>query len=163
MTDPHRLRPDHAPTPFSAAEIRAGCQPPRTIRLRIEPAGGTPFIRVNRFLEADEEGALQQAQRFALDGTPLDEPEAQRVTWLGFQSHASFPEAQTTIGEETIELPAGTFACWRYVVREGASEQHFWFAKALAGMPVRMESWEDGALTFAMAMLENVPGATLGE
>ena len=163
MTDAHRLQPDHAPTPFSAAEIRAGCQPPRTITLRIEPAGATPFIRVNRFLEADAEGALQQAQRLALDGTPLDEPDVQRVTWLAFQSHASYPEARTTISDETIELPAGDFACWRYVVRDGDSEQRFWFAKALPGMPVQVESWEDGVRTFSMAMLENVPGATLGE
>jgi hypothetical protein len=162
MTDPHRLRPDHAPTPFSAAEIRAGCQPPRTIRLRVEPAGVAPFIRVNRFLEADADGALQEAQRFALDGTPLDEPAAERVTWLGFQSHASYPEAQTTISVETIELPAGTFACWCYCVRDGDSEDRFWFAKELPGMPVRMESREGGRLTFAMVMLENRPGATLG-
>lgn len=162
MTDAHRLRPDHAPTPFSAAEIRAGCQPPRAITLRIEPAGAEPFIRVNRFLEADDDGALQEAQRLALDGTPLDEVDVRRVTWLGFQSHASFPLAATTISEETIELPAGTFDCWCYLVRDGASEQRFWFARELPGMPVRTEEREGGAVTFAMTMLENVPGATLG-
>lgn len=161
MTDSHRLRADHAPTPFSAEEIRAGCQPPRTIRLRIEPAGATPFIRVNRFLEADAEGALQEAQRFAIDGTPLDEGERHRVSWLGFQEHASYPETQTTISEETIDLPAGSFACWCYTVRDGNDERRFWFARELPGMPIQMEEREGGALTFRMVMLDNVPGATL--
>jgi hypothetical protein len=157
----HRLQPDHAPTPFSAEEIRAGCQPRRTIRLRVEPAGVEPFIRVNRFLEADAEGALQEAQRFALDGKPLEPASVQRVTWIGFQEHASFPEAATTIDIATIDLPGGSYACWRYVVREGDGERSLWFAKSLPGMPVRMEEREGDALTFRMVMLENIPGATL--
>lgn len=160
--DAHRLRPDHAPTPFSAEQIRAGCQPRRTIRLRVEPAGAEPFIRVNRFLEADADGALQEAQRFALDGTPLEPASAQRVRWVGFQEHASFPQARTTIGEETIELPSGTFECWRYAVRDDEAERLFWFAKSLPGMPVRMEERREGQLSFRMLMLENIPGGTLG-
>ena len=120
-----------------------------------------PFVRINRFLEADAHGALQEQQRFTPDGAPLDEASADRVTWIGFQSHASFPEEQTTIGEERIELPAGAFECWRYTVRDGASVSDFWFAKELPGMPVRMEQRDAGALVFRMVMLENVPGATL--
>lgn len=161
VSEAHRLQADHAPTPFSAAEIRAGCQPPRTIRLRVEPAGQAAFERVNRFVEADLDGALQETQRFSLDGAPLDEPIRQRATWLGFQEHASFPERLTTISEESIELPAGRFDCWLYQVRDGGDERRFWFARDLPGMPIRMEEHEDGVLTFRMVMLENVPGATL--
>ncbi len=157
----HRLQPDHAPTPFSAEEIRAGCQPQRTIRLRVEPADAEPFIRVNRFLEADAEGALQEARRFSLSGTPLEPASVQRVTWIGFQEHASFPEEATTIETGTVDLPGGSYPCWHYLVREGDTERSFWFAKSLPGMPVRMEEREGGALTFRMLMLENIPGATL--
>ena len=112
---------------------------------------------------ADAEGALQEAQRFTLNGRPLDEASADRVTWLGFQSHASFPEARTSIGEERIEIPAGSFECWRYTVTDEDEVRRFWFARDLPGMPVRMEQEEGGRIVFRMVVLENVPGATLAE
>lgn len=161
MTDAsHRLQADRAPTPFSADQIRLGCPAGRTIRLRVEPVEGEPFIRVNRFLETDADGAVQEHQRFALDGTPLDEATTQRVTWRGFQSHASFPAAATVIDEADVEIPAGRFACRRYTVSGDGGVTQFWFAAELPGMPVQVEErGSDGELRFRMVMLENLPGA----
>ena len=42
--DPHQLRPDHLPTPFSADEIRVGC-PGRTVRSLVTPAGRYACLR----------------------------------------------------------------------------------------------------------------------
>lgn len=158
MTDPHVMQSGHAPTPFTADEIRDGCPPGRTIRLLVEPAGAVPFMRVTRFVSGDAEGAVQEAQRFSVDGEPLDEPSQGRTTWAGFQSHASFPADATTIDRETITIPAGTFECHRYTVRTDNAIDTFWFATTLPGMPVKMVSERDGETTFTMTMLENTVG-----
>ena len=159
MDDPRRLRPDHLPTPFSAAEIRDATRPGHTLRLRLEQAGELPMLRVTRFVETDDEGAVQESQRFTLAGEPLDpEPTRRRSSWLDFQSHASFPVATTTRTEEPIDLAFGRFEGLHYVAVDGDRVEHYWFALALPGMPVRTEDWEGGELRSAMTMIEHVPG-----
>lgn len=158
MNDPHQLRPDHLPTPFSAAEIRDSKRPGHTLRLHIQAAGEEPIVRVTRFVETDEEGAVMESQRFTLAGEALDEPVRRRSTWLELQSHASFPAATTTRSEETVELSFGRFDALHYVAMDGTEMAHFWFALALPGMPVKTEDWQDGELRHAMTMLEHLPG-----
>lgn len=162
MDDPHRLRPDHLPTPFSAAEIRDATRPGHTLRLRLEQAGEEPVLRVTRFVETDEEGAVQESQRFTLAGEPLDAaPMRRRSGWLDFQGHASFPAATTSRVEEPIDLEFGRFDGLHYIAVDGGRVGHYWFALALPGMPVRTEDWEDGELRFAMTMIEHRPGGKL--
>lgn len=157
--DPYRLRPNHLPTPFSAAEIRDATRPGKTLRLRLEAAGEEPILRVTRFVETDEEGALQESQRFTLGGEPLDaEPIRRRSSWLDFQSHASFPASTTTRTDETIDLAFGRFEGLHYVTVDGDRIEHYWFALALPGMPVRTEDWEGGELRSARTMIEHRPG-----
>ena len=55
----HRLQPDRAPTPFSAAQIRSGCPAGRTIRVRSERRDEPTTYRVIRFVDVDDDGALQ--------------------------------------------------------------------------------------------------------
>jgi hypothetical protein len=158
LADPHRLRHDHLPTPFTAAEIRDATRPGHRLRLRLEASGEEPVLRVTRFVETDDGGAVQESQRFNAAGEPVDEPIRRRSSWLDFQSHASFPAATTTSAEETIELEFGRFDALRYTVVDGNREERYWFARALPGMPVRTEDWEGGELRFAMTMLEHLPG-----
>jgi len=163
VEDPHVLRPDHLPTPFSAGEIRDATRPGHTLRLRLEPAGEEPTLRVTRFIETDEEGAVQESQRFTLAGEPVDEePTRRRSSWLDFQSHASFPAATTMRIEETIDLTFGRFEALHYVVVDGDRVEHYWFALALPGMPVKTEDWDNGELRFAMTMIQHVPGRRSG-
>jgi hypothetical protein len=161
VDDPHLLRPDHLPTPFSAAEIRDATRPGKTLRLYLQQAGEEPILRVTRFVETDDEGAVQESQRFTIAGEPLDEPTRRRSSWLDFQSHASFPAATTTRTQETIDLEFGTFPALHYVAVEGDRVAHYWFALPLPGMPVRTEDWEGGELRFAMTMVERIPGGGL--
>jgi hypothetical protein len=139
-SDPHTLRPDHAPTPFSASEIRGGCPDGRIVRFLIEGAGAEPFIRVTRFVEGDEEGAEHESQQYSLDGQALGQPVRGRSTWIEFQSHASFPLESTVIVDDDIEVPAGRFACLRYTVTDGTAVDTFWFARERPGMPVKVMS-----------------------
>jgi hypothetical protein len=157
--DPHLLRPDHHPTPFSADEIRIGCPPGRTVRALIEEAGKDPYVQVTRFVSGDAEGADQVFWTEALDGVPLTEPRRRRSTWLDLQGHASMPAGTTTITEEDIDIPAGHYACLRYTRREDdGSIATFWFARSAPGMPLKFEERMGSELVYSSTALENTPG-----
>jgi hypothetical protein len=153
--DPHVLAPGQAPTPFTADEIRGGCPAGRTIRLRVDMVGETPFLRVSRFVECDETGATLEGSRQSIDGSPLGEPEADRVTWRALQAHASFPAQHTTIECERIETAIGALDCLRYTVRDGATDQVFWFAQDLPGMPIQYLTRTDGQVVATVSVVDN--------
>ena len=115
--DANRMQPDHLPTPFSAADIRAGCPLGRTIRLQSEAPGGDLTFRRIRFVEVDADGAVQEFQAINAEGRPIGEPTLRRSSWLDLQHHASQPATGTVIDEVDLALPFGTEACWRYTVR----------------------------------------------
>jgi len=154
--DSHRLRPDHHPTPFSADEIREASRPGRTVRFLVERKGAEPAIRVSRFVGGDAEGGDGESWMETLDGERLSEPERGRSTWLELQGHASMPLDTTTVEEETFEVPAGTYAGWRYTRTDGDEVDTFWFAKAAPGMPLRIESRVGGDVVFSSTAIEDV-------
>ena len=144
--DANRVRPDHLPTPFSAADIRAGCPAGRTIRLRTEVPGGDPTYRRIRFVDVDADGAAQEFQPTDGEGLPIGEPTVRRSSWIDLQQHASQPASATVIDEVDLDLPFGTEACWRYTVDSEGASVAYWFAKDRAGMPVQVEERAGGAL-----------------
>ncbi len=153
--DPYVLAPGHAPTPFTADEIRGGCPAGRTIRLRVDVVGESTFHRVSRFVECDEAGATIERSRQSLDGSPLADPEVDRVTWRDLQAHASFPVEGTTIESERIETAIGELDCLRYTVRDGASEEVFWFARTLPGIPIQYLTRTDGEVVTTVSVVGN--------
>jgi len=155
--DPHVVHPDHLPTPFTAEEIRAACGVGRTLRFRVEAAGEEPAVLVTRYVENDPEGGVQESWRETPDGRRLSEPQRERSTWLELQEHASFPSDLTERAEETIDIPAGRFACLRYTRTGPEGTWRFWFAHDLPGQPVRFEHEADGRTLFRSTLLENVP------
>lgn len=155
-TDSHQLHPDHLPTPFSADEIRVGCQPGRALRSLVVEADRDPIVRVTRFVSADGGGAEQESWEEALDGRQLGEPVRRRSTWLSLQEHASFPAATTERTEEEIEIPAGRFDCLRYTTREGETVRTFWFARSAPGMPLRFDERVNGKVIYSSTAIENV-------
>ncbi len=153
--DPHVLAPGRAPTPFTSDEIRLGCPAGRTIWLRIDVVGETPFQRVSWFVEWDKDGATLERSRLSLDGSPLGEPEADRVTWRELQAHASFAADGTTILSEQIETAIGELDCLRYTVREGATDEVFWFARDLPGVPIQCQTRTDGRVVMSISMVDH--------
>jgi hypothetical protein len=153
--DPHVLGPGCAPTPFTADEIRRGSPVGKVIRLRVEPEGQEPFERVNRYLEADADGAVIERRHYAAGGEPKGVAEVWRTTWLELQEHASFPSESTTIRAETIETPLGALACLRYTVVDGQTVQTLWFATTMPGMPIKTTREEAGRVTSVVTMLES--------
>jgi hypothetical protein len=144
--DENRIRPDHLPTPFSAADIRAGCPIGRTITLQTEAPGGELTFRQIRFVEVDADGAVQEFQSTDASGVPIGEPTRHRSSWLDLQQHASQPASATVLDEVDLALPFGTEACWRYTVDRPDECVTFWFAKGRAGMPVQVEQQVGGQL-----------------
>ena len=153
--DPHQLSADDLPTPFSAADIRGGCPPGRTLRFLMARAGQDPVVRVSRYVETDTNGAVQESWTEDLEGRGLSDPERERSTWLELQEHASFPRATTVRSEEELEIPAGRFACLRYTRTDPDAIWRFWFALELPGQPVRYEREASGQIDFSATLLEN--------
>lgn len=155
MIDPHAFDPTHAPTPFTATEIRDACPAGRTIRLLVERPGLTSYVRVNRFVAVDADGAEHEGEDLTEDGAPAGVPEAHRSSWMDLQSHASFPRCRTSIEEETIEIPVGRLDCLRYTVSDGPNREVFWFAKDKPGMPVRFATVEGDVVTSTVTMIDD--------
>jgi hypothetical protein len=153
--DPHILEPGHAPTPFTADEIRDGCPSGRTLRLRMEAVGDEPFLRVSRFLDPDDDGTTLERSRQSLDGEPMGEPESGRFSWRELQANASFPAELTTIESMTIETELGPLDCLRYTVRDDDGENSFWFAKELPGPPVRYEIVAGGTVVSTGSVVDD--------
>jgi hypothetical protein len=153
--DPHIFRPGDFPTPFIAAEIRAGCPAGRVIKLRVEAPIHDPMIRVVRFVETDDARAIQEVQVFDTEGKPHADASRTSHTWEEFQSHASFPKDKTTAVDEILDGPMGSLPCSRYTVVDQAATNLIWFAKDLPGMPVRAETYDEGSLVYSMEMIEN--------
>lgn len=149
------MAPGQAPTPFTADEIREGCPPGRTVRFRVGVPGETAFLRVSRFVECDATGATIERSRLALDGSPLADPQADRMTWRDLQAHAAFAAAGTTIEPERIVTAIGELDCLRYTVRDGATEEVFWFARDLPGMPVQWLTRQDGQVVSTVSVVAN--------
>jgi hypothetical protein len=150
--DANRTRPDHLPTPFSAADIRTACPLGRTIRLRSETPRGEPTYRQIRFVEVDADGAVQEFHATDAGGHPIGEPTRHRSSWLDLQRHASQPTSAAVIDEVVLPLPFGSEACWRYTVSGGEEDVTFWFAKSRAGMPVQVEKRVGGELVSRSVM-----------
>jgi hypothetical protein len=149
------LDPSHAPTPFTADEIRRGSPIGKTIALRVEPEREAAHTRINRFVSCDEKGATIERRRVPNDGEAHDPGETRQATWLDLQAHASFPAEQTTIEPEALETPMGTLACLRYTVREGTTVHTFWFANELPGMPVKSTTVRQGRVISTVTMVRN--------
>lgn len=154
--DPHRLRPDHHPTPFTAAEIRDNSRPGRLVRSLVVRRGVEPYVRVMRVVSADADGGERDFWTETPDGRPLTEPEREHSTFLELQGHASMPAGSTTIDEETIDIPAGRYACLRYTRVDGDTVDTFWFAKSAPGAPMRFEQRVGGELVFSSTAIEDV-------
>ncbi len=145
----------HAPTPYSADEIRLGCPAGRSIRLRVETAVEPTYIQHIRFTETDETGATQDLWRTSPDGEPRGGTDTVYSTWEELQKHASFDAETTSIDDDRIEIPAGVFDCLRYTVGRGAFTHVFWFAVDLPGMPVKFTAHTDDRLTYTSEMVAN--------
>lgn len=138
MSDTRILQEGHAPTPFTAAEIREHCRDGLRVTIAVHGEDATTF-HTSTFLDGDVEGVTVEAVPCDRDGTPTGPASRVRATWRELQGHASFPEATTRLGEETLTGPLGILTCRRYDLQGEAGATTLWFAIDHPGMPVRIE------------------------
>jgi hypothetical protein len=143
----HRLRPDHLPTPFSADQIRDTSEIGRQVRVRDEVLGESPTYRQITLIAADAAEGTRELVAIDETGAAIGPPTLSASTWVELQHHASKPADRTVITVEDLDLSWGAERCWLYVVRDGADERRFWFARSMPGMPVRVEAWINGVMT----------------
>jgi len=156
----HRMQPDHHPTPFSAAQIRDGFVVGREVRTLNVRAGAEPYVHVRRDMSADGDTGVYEVWTETPGGDRISEPEQASSTFLELQQHASMPVAATVIEPVEIDIPMGRFEGLRYTRVQGDMVDTFWFALALPGAPVRIESRVGDTVVFSStAISERRPGS----
>jgi hypothetical protein len=151
--DPHILAAGHAPTPFTADDLRRGCPAGRSIRLLTETAGAAAVHRLNVFVAADNAEATIERSQTRADGTPLGALVTDHVSWVDLQRHAMFPAAQTTIQTDLLDTPMGVLECLRYTVVADLQTTTLWFAVRAPGMPVKSVVSEHGKVVNTTTMV----------
>jgi hypothetical protein len=160
--DPRRLKPGDAPTPYTAEQIRKACPDGRTDVFRIEAMAGVTIMTM-KFAKGDENGVEVETTIAKEDGTPVGN-RTTKSAWKDLQAHGSFPEKDTTITEETVEVPGGKFDCLLYTVVQkmegpGTVTVRMYFAKDRAGPPVKMTREAEGKVITSMALLKHTDPA----
>lgn len=130
---------ERAPTPYTAAQIRAASPAGRRIVFRVQEPGKPDVKRVIEFVRSDESGADLRITSTDPEGNVLHKSES-RSTWEELRSHAEFPKANVEIKHRTISIPLGTVSCVVYKVTEGegptAEVVTYYFAENMPGPPV---------------------------
>lgn len=149
-----RLKPGHAPTPYTAGEIREGCPPGRTLTWRVDVEGQEPELRRMKFLDGDRDTVKVVRSRLELDGTSAEEPLETVHPWVELQLTASYPQEDTRISDGEVTVPAGTFDCSIYRVKapDGSVTTHA-FPKGRPGPPVESTKELDGHRVLHMVLL----------
>ncbi|MGW6199513.1 hypothetical protein ACWF0M_25405 [Kribbella sp. NPDC055110] len=152
--DSHVLEAGRAPTPFTAAEIRNATRVGKSITRRVESVGAAPYLLISTYVECDDAGVTLERSRRSLDGALLGEPQVMKATWLDLQRHASFAAGDTTIEPERLETAIGALDCLRYTVRDGGTDEIFWFATSLPGMPIQQLTRTDGQIVESVVVVD---------
>ena len=153
-----QLRPDHAPTPYSALEIAACCAHGRTVVFEVS----TPQEKMHqktRFLLPDAEGVEVEVVNISpRTGKPAGPVRGSRAAWTSLQKHASFPKSVTTIAPGEVTTPAGSFRCQVYTLAIPSGKRVFYFARDLAGPPVKMVAFDPaGKQVMSMTLIRHAP------
>lgn len=166
VVEPAAPKPDpdagRAPTPYTAAQIRAATPAGRTMTYLIEAPNKLPSKQRFRFVAVDEEHATVATELLGDDGKVLGEPELKISSWDDLRRHASYPLEATTIVETATVTPDDSFRCKRYTVVEpqpdGKTKKTVaCFAHDLPGPPVELTVELDGALVMSMTLVKHEP------
>jgi hypothetical protein len=145
---------EFAPYPYTVFQIRAGCQH-RIIEYRTEKPRGVILDESWAFTNADSDSVNITTTTFDAAGKAMGTPATETARWADLHEHARFPRATTVIDADTITTPAGTFDCMRYVVTKGDEVKTYWFARNIAGPPVKMLVTKGGEQVMTMTMQAN--------
>ncbi len=145
----------HAPTPYTAEQIRDATHQGRRYLFRVTLGTESPLTREMRFVRVDAQGATIASSMRDADGREVAPAEESTVTWEELRQHALFPARATTITDESIDVAAGHFETRHYTVRddEEGTTSHFWFANDLPGAPVKLVTEHEGTPLMTMELV----------
>jgi hypothetical protein len=157
---PEAGAPEVAPTPYTAAEIRAANRPGTVYRFKIETSGEPTQISVMEFTSGtNDESAEVKSQILEESGNAIGPPNVQRTAWDDLRKHAEFPRAALSVAPGSIEVPAGKFDAMVYTVNAPNGETaKYYFAKSYAGPPVLVQKERAGTRLMTMTLLERKSG-----
>ncbi len=147
-----------APRPFTADEIMRAMPVGTLIRLRMDNRGEST-IEEWRVTDADATSCTIAAKVLSPDGALLEDQGQGTSTWAELRDHASFPASHTVRERSHVEVPAGAFDTWAYVVTAETEDGEpsvstFHFAPALPGPPILMTVVIAGEEIARMTLLE---------
>lgn len=144
--------------PFSAADLREGLPAGTELRLRVETAGEPTVIQHWVFTAADAEGCTIHSRILAEDGTLISDEGEGTSKWVELSQHGQFPAARTTRTASSIDVAAGHFDTWLFVMKPaepGGPIKRFHFAPSLPGPPVLMEVVNGDTVIMKMELLSH--------
>ena len=155
--------PKTAPTPFDADAIRGATKDGRSYVFLVKDGGQPKGRRKMVFSEVTDEGATLTSSNQDLFGHPKGEPDVKKVTWNDLMAHATYPAEATTITEASVKVPAGSYDCKLYTVKESEDGQdqvtRAWFAKSLPGAPVKHEVERGSKVVRTLELFSHRPGS----
>ena len=153
-----RLDPNHVPTPYSVDQLRLACGPESKRVYRTETKEGVVEHVLYTYRDLTSKGCVAEQTPCNAEGQTTGEPRAALATWLDLQRYMSFPAEITTLSEEDIKVPAGSYGCMHYVVsrrsQRGTGLDKYWFAWDLPGPPVRLERYVTDKLEFTLTLVK---------
>ncbi len=155
----NRLHADHAPTPYSADQIREATPTGSQVRFLVGAPGAQALGQIMTFTQPTAETVDVRVEIMSDDGKSLGEPSSNTMTWASLQSHASFPEVDTTVERLEHETKLGTSECWRYTVvtvaKKVRTTSEYWFDVQRPGPPIELTQTRGGEIVFRMEMIED--------
>ena len=163
------MRTAHAPVPFTLEQLAGACRPGRIDVYRVKSQQARHPVLVTQTWTGfqDNVASYEITKRLDVPEAPtVGSPEPRDVELYTLMQKWSWPAAATTISEQDVTTPAGTFACVVYTVRtalgsEGlgsgspgsAMEEMHAFAKDRPGPPVRFAVTKDGEIIHAQELI----------
>ncbi len=154
----NRMQPEHAPTPYSADEIRMACSEGAFREYDVTESNATQRIRM--VFGPDEGGSvIVSTVIMAPDGSEAVTMAGQPTAWTDLQAHASFPAELaeiTTVFDQGVQ--AGVFDGWTYVVQASdGTIMSFTFGRDLPGPPILMSTWRGNIQVSRMELVDYGP------
>jgi len=143
-----------ARTPYTAAQIRDAMPVGTVIVYRRVEAGKDPYLNRMTVVWADEGGCKIADAIVDEHGTVVTEEGENVAGWEDLRKHAEFPVATVQMSDDAVDVPAGHFDTWKYVVTDpDGTVSTYQFARTLPGPPVWMEIRNEGAVAFSMELV----------
>lgn len=126
-----------APNPFTTEALRGALAVGCTFRFEMRRVGVDSTFEQWRIVAANADTVTINTTSLNAEGALLKDEGDATYTWDELHHHADFPAATTVREEGVVQVPAGTFSVWHYIVRDEAADttSRFDFAKDAPGPP----------------------------